>query len=184
MSVKIRRLIPKDDPETRVYFSRTELTKKNIMGIRGEFPLPNNSILTAVLEIPGVAQAGVQPYCIMIGKAPTYEWPEIEPSVVNLLSAFNLGEGRLEELSYAPTGEASDDLSPADLGKGYRLVFQNGKGPNAGKVRAVAKDSEGKAIVTGPIVDKDQAIVSRRAVLESPERKAWEGTTTFEDIQE
>jgi hypothetical protein len=183
VTVKIRRLIPKDDPETRVYFSRTELTKKNIMGIRGEFPLPNNSILTAVLEIPGVAQAGVQPYCVVVGKAPTYEWPEIEPSVVNLLSAFNIGEGRLEELSFVPT-EAPDDISPADLGKGFRLTFQRGKGPNEGKVRAVVKDSEGKIIASGPIVDANQAIISRRAVLESPERKAWDDTPEFEDTQE
>jgi len=101
MKTQIRRLIG-DDPSTRVYFSRQELTEKIAVGMRGmDIPecAPECPVLDALLKIPGVNGVEVHPYHVVVARVPVYEWDEIEPSVLQLLTSFNMGEGRLEEVS-------------------------------------------------------------------------------------
>ncbi len=64
-----------------------------------------------------------------------------------------------------------DDLSPADLGNGYRLSFQ--KHPTSGQVRAVVKDSAGVVVVTGPTVLAVEAFRSRLEVLGGEKSNLW-----------
>ena len=96
--LKIQRLCPESDPHTRIYFSRAELTKLAVTSPRGMRGI-RDPVLKAVLEIPGVAMSHVSPYSILVVKAPTYEWDEIEVDIMRLLTAFNLGEGALENLT-------------------------------------------------------------------------------------
>lgn len=96
MSLQIQRSIT-PDPNTRAYFSREVLTTKDEGASRGGPHRPRSPFLATALEIPGVAVATVTPYALIISKAPMFSWEEIEPSLLRLLSAFNTGEGRLEE---------------------------------------------------------------------------------------
>lgn len=59
------------------------------------------------------------------------------------------------------------DLSPVDLQKGYRLVFQ--RNPKTNQVRAVIKGADGSVFASGPTVDEGSALQSSRAVLMSPQ---------------
>ena len=68
----------------------------------------------------------------------------------------------------------ADDITPADLGNGYRLIFQEVKGDSS-RVRAVVKNPDGTIFITGPVVERRLAITSRQAVLTAPERTAWMG---------
>jgi hypothetical protein len=94
--LQIQRLIPENDPHTRAYFSRTQLTNKPAIAWRGTKEARRDPVLALVLEIPGVANAAVTAYSLSVLKAPTWEWEEIEPSILRLMTAFNLGEGVLE----------------------------------------------------------------------------------------
>jgi hypothetical protein len=69
-----------------------------------------------------------------------------------------------------------NDMSPCDLGNGYRLVFQEDK-TNKNQVRAVVKSPDGTVFVAGPVVDRARAFVSKQNVLFRPERVAWMGKT-------
>ena len=93
--LQIQRLIPEGDAHTRVYFSHTELTKRSISALRGEC-VECDPILATVLEIPGIVVACFTPYSLAVIKTPTYEWAEIENTLLRLLTSFNLGEGVLE----------------------------------------------------------------------------------------
>jgi hypothetical protein len=52
-----------------------------------------------------------------------------------------------------------DDISPADLGNGYTLNFQ--ERPATGEVRAVVKNAAGEIVIRGKLVSKAYAIQSR-----------------------
>jgi hypothetical protein len=97
-TLQVKRLIPDNDPEgdTRVYFSRAELTSERTVGMRGDPALSEDPVLSLALEIPGVALAALTPYSIAISRAPTYSWAEIESHILRLLTSLNLGEGALE----------------------------------------------------------------------------------------
>lgn len=64
-----------------------------------------------------------------------------------------------------------NDLSPADLGSGYTLSFQ--ERPVQGDCRAIVKNAQGEIIVRGPVFPKAQAFRSRLAVVISPESYLW-----------
>lgn len=112
MPIQIRRM-KTDDPHTRCYFSHTELVSRPEQCIRGM--RVRSPVLKAVLEIPGVAMASVQTYNIIVTKPPTFEWSEIEPSLLRLLSAFNLGAGALEKAPSNADNEVwIDEVIPVD----------------------------------------------------------------------
>ena len=102
------------------YHSKVELTKKRIeaaskgmppsddeevlmgvgisMGMAATVIDPGapveNAILETVLEISGVESAAVTPYVLMVKKAPSFKWAEIERSVLRLFASLHL---QLEE---------------------------------------------------------------------------------------
>lgn len=58
----------------------------------------------------------------------------------------------------------ADDLTPSDLGMGYRLSFQRST-KDIKQVRAVIKDPEGMVIFSGKVTDESNALASRMEVL-------------------
>ncbi|MHA1215926.1 MAG: hypothetical protein ACTSPX_01195 [Candidatus Thorarchaeota archaeon] len=91
------------DENVRIYFSKQVLTNHPMAGEPG---IPsNNSFLDAVLDIPGVDLAEVHRYHIKVLKSPMWNWSEIEPCMLRLLAAFNLGEGCLA----SPNSRTSPD---------------------------------------------------------------------------
>jgi len=166
---KIKSIHPPEAPEVAAYFSRSELVKTIVGGERGD-PDVQDPVLELVLQIPGICVATVRPYIINVTKAPTYEWPEIDPQVEKLIRSFDLLEGHLEKQPKKESKMQPNDLSPAELGNGYRLQFQ--KAPD-GRVRAIIKDPSGALIVKGVVVPEAEAYRSRMDVLASPESARW-----------
>ena len=91
---KIQRVLS-PDPDQRVYFSHEELTAKIEMAERGDGE-EHGTFMTALLEIPGISVVALRPYTAVIVKAPSFDWAEIEPSLLRLMTAFNAGEGALQ----------------------------------------------------------------------------------------
>ena len=85
-----RELVDPVSDAIRAYFSRMELTHEPASAERGLTDENTNPILTAALEIPGVVQAVVKTYSLALFRAPSFEWAEIEPSVLRLMTAFSL----------------------------------------------------------------------------------------------
>ena len=97
MKLQLRRGTPDpNDLNLRVFFSHEELTSKTCCGTRGFLLEEDNPVLEVLLQIRGVVHCSLSPYSVAIVKAPTWEWEDIEPSLLRLLSTFNLGEGSLE----------------------------------------------------------------------------------------
>lgn len=80
----------------RAYHSRRELfgeleREAGILSIHalrgGETP---NTILNALLDIPGVTAVQMEPYTATIKKAPTYQWSEIERPLLLLMAGHNM----------------------------------------------------------------------------------------------
>ena len=85
--IQIKRQCPEEG--VHVFFSREPLCQKNEAVESGGDPA-ENELLNATIAIAGVAMAVCKPYSLAIMKAPSYEWAEIEPSILRLMTAFNL----------------------------------------------------------------------------------------------
>jgi len=64
-----------------------------------------------------------------------------------------------------------NDITPADLGNGYTLCFQ--EKPGTDQVRAVVKNAAGEIVVRGNVVSRDMAFTSRFDCLSAPESQLW-----------
>lgn len=93
--LQLKRFIPPNNADVRIYFSRTPLTEKSAVAERGRST--NNPVLACILTVPGIAGARVTPYSLLVRKAEMFEWEEIEPSLLRLLTSFNAGLDGLEE---------------------------------------------------------------------------------------
>lgn len=83
------------DPNFRMYFSRETLSDR-IEGSLREFRRRVKSpFLAAVLEIPGICGAQVSTYELIVNKAGSFDWSEIEPNLLQLLTSFNAGQAAL-----------------------------------------------------------------------------------------
>lgn len=181
MPIKIKKMQPM--PLMRVYFSRAILAKTTENVERGG--KVKNPVLESALEIPGVERAQVTPYSLAIMRAPMFAWNEIEPRVMALLEALNIGEGSLmaEEVKSSKGEQMQpNDIESADLGSGYTLSFQ--KSTKDGSVRAVVKNPEGAIFITGPVVPAEKAFQSRIAVLTDPKNTAWLDPSASGDADE
>lgn len=103
MKVRIQRMCAPERPDVRAYFSHEQLTAQTTAAERGQDDSVDDPVLDALIRVPGVVVATVMPYAVSILKSPSHDWEEIEPSVLRLLSAFNLDEGQL--LSAVEEGE-------------------------------------------------------------------------------
>lgn len=120
MKVQIKRLLHPENSDMRAYFTRTVLTEVSMVMRRGmeaylAEDAPKNALMDATLEIPGVVEIQLQPYILTLTKVPTYGWEEIEPTVLRLLSAFELGEGSLEGPKPFEPPEVPEMASTVDL---------------------------------------------------------------------
>lgn len=87
MSIKVARMST-DDPNIKVYGVRIQLTEQPIeVALRGEPGI--SAIAELFLEVRGVAGVQVFPYYVAIVKGPAFEWQEIEPSLLPILSGLN-----------------------------------------------------------------------------------------------
>ena len=94
---QIQRKVIDRHKNVRQYFSRTELSQRMEMVPREFRRRAKNSVTSALLEVPGVTCIGLTAYCVEVYLAETYEWSEVEPSILKLLTSFNLGEGKAGE---------------------------------------------------------------------------------------
>jgi len=167
----VQRMVVPENEDTRLYFSRTELTEKICSPVtRGEEQDHDKFIAPVVeyaLQVPGVHLAAASPYSLMVVKVPTYSWDEVEPSIMNLLMSLNSGEGKLfqEEGVTEPVIPAAEDL-----GNGYTLTFQ--RKPSSNDVRAVVKTTDGNIIARGCVVSPAAASVSRLQAIDELSRIA------------
>ena len=76
-----------NDPNIRVYHTRFELCSTFEEGSRGSSG-ELSEFSNLMLEIRGVAHVRLLPYVLMIFKAPLFDWTEVEPKVIDLLSSF------------------------------------------------------------------------------------------------
>ena len=99
MKTQIGREIDPKNPNVRTYTSHTELTRVPCIVERGVALDTDDDTVTfaeALLTIPGVIAVMVRPYDARVMKATSFQWDEIEPALLRLFGAFNIGEGRLE----------------------------------------------------------------------------------------
>ncbi len=66
------------------------------------------------------------------------------------------------------------DLSPMDLGDGWKLKFQRNQINN--KVRAVVMDNKGEIYATGEVVDESEALISRLGALANSRKRTFNKT--------
>lgn len=96
MVLQIQRKKVDSDPDTRIYFSRVQLTQIQhalIVGLTDaeiEAAGGSDPMLDMLLGLPGVMRATTTPYACVISKAPVYGWDEIEPKLLSILTAWNL----------------------------------------------------------------------------------------------
>jgi hypothetical protein len=64
------------------------------------------------------------------------------------------------------------DLTPQDLGSGYKLTFQRST-KDATQVRAVVKGPDGGIIVAGDVVPESNAFASRLAALHNMQHRNY-----------
>ena len=73
------------NPDVRTYHCRMALTGLSIeMCHRGQSV--ENEVARFILAIPGVTIAWIEPYSIQVKKARCYDWAEIQPQILGLLS--------------------------------------------------------------------------------------------------
>jgi hypothetical protein len=141
-----------------MYFSRAEITKKTTRLAKGQ-GRPRDPIMEVIISIPGIAFATVTPYCLMLTKAPTYGWEEIDPQVINLLTSLNIGQGNLleENVTPPPVVDVTIPLTPDfDMGAGFTAHFQRNKN-DPSQVRAVVLAMNGNIVARGKMVPITQA---------------------------
>lgn len=96
-----------NDPNVLVYHTRFELASAPEMGLRG-CEEEVGAFGKLILEIRGVVQVHVGPYMLLVTKAPLFEWPEIDPSVQDILKSFAKSQRLMEDAHADSTPESID----------------------------------------------------------------------------
>lgn len=94
MPLQLSRQQVEGQPDVRVYHSRFPLTEKPEETAQGN-EHSDNAVLDIAANIPGVAMVVAKRYALVIMRSPMFEWAEIEVHLLRLLTAVNLGEGKL-----------------------------------------------------------------------------------------
>ncbi len=161
------------DENCRVYHSRYRLTAVGaVVAQKGMVPADDSDdsigvgIVQTLLDIPGVSGIQVTAYTAAIVKAPLYQWTEVEPPIMWLLTSLNLAlegsrvdEGRTE---VKVVKKESDMAVGEDLGNGFRLVTQKGAGD---RVRLVIKDADGNITLRGGVTTEAGLAAERMAIM-------------------
>jgi len=92
---QIHRMVDKNVPDIRVYFSREPLCELQEVGERGDGE-EHGGVVEAALILRGTVLAAVKPYALTIMRAPCFSWEEIEPGILQLLGLLNSNEESLQ----------------------------------------------------------------------------------------
>lgn len=85
------------DPNTKVYHTRYELTDKSESGMRGD-DAELSEMGRLFLGIRGVVQVQMSTYVLLITKAPLFDWGEVEPAVGIILNLFVTSQRQLGDV--------------------------------------------------------------------------------------
>ena len=98
---------PTNDPNTKAYHTRFELSSGPEVGAKG-YSDNVGAFGNLILEIRGVAQVHVGPYVLLVTKAPLFEWSEIDPSIQEILKTFALSQRQIEDAHANPASSIND----------------------------------------------------------------------------
>lgn len=86
---QISRKILENEKDARMYFTRTRLCDQPMVVEAGTEQSCPNTLVGALLEIDGIAAVELHMYHVAVHKSPMYDWDEIEPRMLRLLSAMH-----------------------------------------------------------------------------------------------
>jgi hypothetical protein len=78
---------PTHDPDTRVYHVKDRITDIRIAAAAGDSDV--SDLAQIFLDIDGVSGVRIDPYLVLISKAPLYEWDEVEGRVLDILKTHS-----------------------------------------------------------------------------------------------
>ena len=90
-----------NDPNAWVYHTRFELASGFESGARG-CSEEMGAFGKLILEIRGVVQVHLGPYMLLVTKAPLFTWPEIDPSIKEILKTFAISQRQIEDMHAEP----------------------------------------------------------------------------------